>query len=175
MPLRVEGVRILRAIPSSPLEQISAPSALFCLWRSQPGAFVPSGKAVLHLSPIGRQAPRGSREGCALSAVLQKALTAAAQGFFPSSSLFLWMRHFPRSQLTPKVRLCCGLCGKGSEGAGKGPSLHRSLPKGPTSSAKPLGEISRGRRRHGAAMGLPDLGTAPWVCSFLCTHEVSPH
>lgn len=101
MPLGVEGVQSLRAIPSSPLEQISAPSALFCLWRSQPGAFVPSGKAVLRLSPIGRQAPRGSREGCALSALLQKALTAAAQGL--SFSPLPCPQPVPLDEALPKV------------------------------------------------------------------------
>lgn len=34
---------------------------------------------------------------------------------FPVCSLSLWMRHFPRSQLIPKVRsrLCCGICRRG--------------------------------------------------------------
>lgn len=67
------------------------------------------------------------------------------------------------------------------EGNGKGLGLGRDLPctayslKGPVSSAKPSGESSRGRGRHGAAMELPDLGTVLWDCSFLCTYEVSPH
>lgn len=99
---------------------------------------------------------------------------------FPVRSLSLWIRHFPRSQLTPKVvsRLCRGLCRRGWEGAGTGkgrdlPSTANS-PKGSTSSAKPPGESSRGRGRCGGAVGLPDLGTAPWECSFLCMREVSP-
>lgn len=98
---RVQGVLSLGAIPSSPLEQISVPSALFSLWRSQPGAFVPSGKAVLRMSPIGRQVPRGSWDGCALSALLQKAPTAAVQGL--SFSPFPCLQPVPLDQALPKV------------------------------------------------------------------------
>lgn len=181
---RVQGVRSLGAIPSSPLEQISAPSALFCLWRSQPGAFVPSGKAVLRMSPIGRQVPRGSWDGCALSALLQKAPTAAVQG--PSFSPFPSLQPVPLDQALPKVTadsqgqaqasLVAPTVGDGKGfGPGKEPSLHPFVPKGPTSSTRDRRERSKGRRRHGAAMGLPDLGTAQWNYSFLCMHEVLPH
>ena len=162
MPLGAEGVQSLGAIPSSPLEQISTPSALFCLWRSQPGAFVPSGKAVLRMCPIGCQAPRGSREGCTLSALLQKAPTAAAQGL--SFSPLPCPQPVPLDEALPKVAADSqgqvqALLWSLQEGTGRGWSregtdLPRTThsPKGPTNSTKPLGLSSRGRR-CGAAVG----------------------
>lgn len=88
---------------------------------------------------------------------------------FPVCSLFLWIRHFPRSQLTPKVRPWLCVC-RGWEGvwAGKEPSLHLFVLKGPTSSTRYSRESSKGRRRHAAAMGLPDFGNALWNVFSAC-------
>lgn len=74
------------AVPSSPLEQISVPSALCWLRRSQPRAFVSSGKAVPRTSPAGLRVLRGSRQGCTPFAPLLGAPAAAARGVSVSPS-----------------------------------------------------------------------------------------
>lgn len=167
MPLGIQGLWSLGAIPSSPLEQISAPSALFCLWRSQPGAFVPSGKAVLCMSPIGHQAPRGSgKDAHSQPCSRKQAPSAAAQG--PSFPPLLCPEPVLLGKALPKVTADSqgrvqALLWPLQEGMGKVWDWEAFLlsctthsPEGPTSSTKPLGGSSRGRRRCGAAMGLPD-------------------
>lgn len=87
--------------------------------------------------PSGVRHPEAARKDahsqpCSRKLPLQQAKVFLSL-LFPVRSLSLWMRHFPRSQLIPKVRagLCCGLCRRGWEeaGAGKGPSLCCSLSK----------------------------------------------
>lgn len=118
MPLGVQRVQSLGAIPSSLLEQISVPSALFCLWRSQPGAFVLSGKAVLCMSPIGHQHLKAAGEDAHSAPESSHSSSPRSFSLFLVCSLSLKMRHFPRSQLTFRIRsrLFCAFCRMGWEG-----------------------------------------------------------
>lgn len=66
--------------------------------------------------PSGVRHPEAAREDarsqpCSRKLPLQQPKVGLSL-VFPVRSLSLWMRHSPRSQLTPKVgsRLCCGLC-----------------------------------------------------------------
>lgn len=103
--LEVHGELSPGAVPFSLLEQISVPSALCWLWRSQPRAFVSSGKTVPHTSPTGLWVLRGSQQGCESLSPFQRAPAAAIQSvpFSPLSFMSLRSWHLPRSLLTPKA------------------------------------------------------------------------
>lgn len=103
--LEVHGELSPGAVPFSPLEQISVPSALCWLWRSQPRAFVSSGKTMLHTTPTGLRVLWGSRQECASLTLLRRAPAAVIQSvpFSPLPCMPLRSWHFPRSLLTPKA------------------------------------------------------------------------
>ena len=122
MPLGVQGVRSLRAISSSPLEQIQhhllssvfggVSRVLLSLLAKPCCVCPPSG--VRHPEAAGKDA---HSQPCSRRLSLQQPKVFSSL-LFPVRSLSLWVKHFPRSQLTPKVgsRLCCGLCRRGWEG-----------------------------------------------------------
>lgn len=171
VPLGAQGESSLGAIPSSPPEQISAPSALFCLWRSQPGDFVPSGKAVLRMSPIGCQAPEAAKKDahsqpCSRKLPLQEPKVFLSL-IFLVHCLPLWMSPFPRSQL-PGLKPGFAVASAGGDGKELG--LGRDLPcaagfpEGLRAVPSPWGEQQ--------GWEVWDQ-TAPQDCPVLCKHEVS--